>query len=327
MPDRFAESKLSGDEKGVGVGKYAEPSRTEVLRSLAIANGYRTWQPTVTATGWRSHGLTHRTLGQGGAPRVAEEFLLASRMKRGDGRVQDSTRPYFSDSGLRAVSLIECEPAPPDRIVGLPQSLPLGKPLEEAMAARRSRRQYAAQPLELAELATILRTACGISGRSRVRLNGGGEVSLPLHTAPTGGGLCPVEVHVLPLRVTTLDDVAYRFDRRGEVLVRSEVSHSARGVLDTCISPPDRAHMADAGAVLIMVGRPWRTMRKYGSRGLRFMFLEAGAITQNAHLAAEALGLGSVECGSLCDDELHELLGVDGLLQTYVHAVIVGRKG
>lgn len=67
-------------------------------------------------------------------------------------------------------------------------------------------------------------------------------------------------------------------------------------------------------------------MRKYGARGLRFLFVEAGHIAASMSLISNALDLGAVECGSLCDDEVHDLLEIDGLFETYIHSLIVGRK-
>jgi nitroreductase len=55
--------------------------------------------------------------------------------------------------------------------------------------------------------------------------------------------------------------------------------------------------------------------------------MEAGAIAQNANLAAVALGYGSVECASVYDDEMNEALGLDGVFRSYVHAVVVGYPG
>ena len=75
------------------------------------------------------------------------------------------------------------------------------------------------------------------------------------------------------------------------------------------------------------MGAPWRSMRKYGARGMRFLFLEAGAIAQNLNLACAGLGLGSLDCASLYDDEVHEALGADGLYEALLHAVIVGQAG
>jgi nitroreductase len=60
---------------------------------------------------------------------------------------------------------------------------------------------------------------------------------------------------------------------------------------------------------------------------MRHALLEAGAIAAHINLAAAALGLGSVDCSSLFDDEVHEALGVDGIYEAVVHAVVVGVSG
>jgi SagB-type dehydrogenase family enzyme len=80
----------------------------------------------------------------------------------------------------------------------------------------------------------------------------------------------------------------------------------------------------EAAAICFLVARPWRSMRKYGDRGMRFVFLEAGAMAQNIALVAVALGLGSVDCGSFYDDEVHETLDIDGVYETLIHAVFLG---
>ena len=65
-------------------------------------------------------------------------------------------------------------------------------------------------------------------------------------------------------------------------------------------------------------------MRKYGDRGVRYMFIEAGAIAENIHLASGAIGIGSVDCASIHDDQMHSALGIDGESSLVVHAVVLG---
>jgi SagB-type dehydrogenase family enzyme len=79
-----------------------------------------------------------------------------------------------------------------------------------------------------------------------------------------------------------------------------------------------------AALVLLLVGRPWKVLRKYGDRGIRYLFVEAGALAENVHLACGALGLGSVDCASVHDNELHAALGFDGEFRMLVHTVVIG---
>ena len=64
---------------------------------------------------------------------------------------------------------------------------------------------------------------------------------------------------------------------------------------------------------MVFVISPWRAMRKYGARGLRFALQEVGAIAQQINLVCTGLGLASVESSSFYEDEL-KAMKVSGLL-------------
>ena len=296
------------------------------LRHLAINNGYKTWQSSIQSTGLRSSELTYRTLSQGPNARIAEQYLLASRIVRGDVRVQMSTRPYFTDDGLRTVSMIGQEDVHPDDIVELPKSNPIRTSLGKTVSKRRSRRDFISKTITLQQLADIIGHSLAETGSAHVELNEGGQVRLPLYAASNGGGLRPIDAYVLPLRVKDLLPVVHRYDKRRHALVRLPKAASTKRIIDTCISPPDQDYMSRSSVIFILAGRPWRSMRKYGARGMRFLFIEAGHVAASINLAATALGFGSVECGSLCDNEVHDMIGIDGLFEAYMHSVIIGRR-
>ena len=67
-------------------------------------------------------------------------------------------------------------------------------------------------------------------------------------------------------------------------------------------------------------------MSKYGARGLRYIFLDAGHICQNLLLAAEALELGACPVAAFFDEELNEMLGLDGIEETAIYMAAIGRK-
>ena len=51
---------------------------------------------------------------------------------------------------------------------------------------------------------------------------------------------------------------------------------------------------------------------KYAERTYRYMLLEAGHVNENVYLAATAMGLAACAIGSFLDDDLNNLLGIDG---------------
>jgi SagB-type dehydrogenase family enzyme len=146
-------------------------------------------------------------------------------------------------------------------------------------------------------------------------------------TAPSGGGLYPIDVYAVSLRVTDLERGVYRYDPLSDSLVQVGGRVDVDKVLSAFAVPEELVTLAQAAAIFLLIGHPWRSMRKYGSRGARFLLIEAGAIAQNIGLTTEALGFGSVDCASVYDDEVHEAIRIDGLYEILLHTVIVGCPG
>jgi SagB-type dehydrogenase family enzyme len=65
-----------------------------------------------------------------------------------------------------------------------------------------------------------------------------------------------------------------------------------------------------------------RARHKYGERGYRYTYIEAGHISQNIYLQAVSLGLGSVSVGAFLDEKINKLIGIDGRKEAviYLHA-------
>jgi len=53
--------------------------------------------------------------------------------------------------------------------------------------------------------------------------------------------------------------------------------------------------------------------------------LEAGHLAQNIYLVTTALGLGCVAIGGFMDDEINEILEVDGVNEAVVYVIAIGR--
>jgi SagB-type dehydrogenase family enzyme len=67
-------------------------------------------------------------------------------------------------------------------------------------------------------------------------------------------------------------------------------------------------------------------MAKYGERGFRYLFLDAGHICQNLLLAAEAIGCGGCPIAAFYDQEANRLIGIDDRNERLLYAASIGRK-
>lgn len=84
---------------------------------------------------------------------------------------------------------------------------------------------------------------------------------------------------------------------------------------------------ASAPIVLIWTAMFERCRWKYGERAYRYVYLDAGHVAQNHALAAVSLGLGNCQIAATFDDEVNELLGVDGEEESALCMSVVGRPG
>jgi hypothetical protein len=85
----------------------AEGNLSPVLISNAIyANSYKSIDPAMESTGFRTCGLRYRNLSFSHDPRPGEEFLLNSRVVRDDRESALSIENYFVDSSVAMLSLL-----------------------------------------------------------------------------------------------------------------------------------------------------------------------------------------------------------------------------
>ena len=209
---------------------------------------------------------------------------------------------------LQAATLRSVRQNPQLATVRLPRVLNLEQPLACALAARRSSHELGGPPLRLRTLATLLDAAYGSSRAGR-------------RTAPSGGALYPLELYPILLRVDDAPAGVFHFDPLRRVLEVFRIG-DVRRELDGVSTFPGL--FDDASAVVFVTSVFWRTRFKYGLRGYRFALLEAGHVVQNVLLAAAALGVPALPLGGFYDARAERLLGVDGVDESVVYAVVLG---
>lgn len=167
------------------------------------------------------------------------------------------------------------------------------KSVEEALAERRSVREYTTEPISLAELAQLLWAAQGITGPENLR------------TAPSAGALYPLEVYAAAGNVEGLASGIYKYRPSTHSLVRY-ILGDIRGQLTAAAL--HQTYVKEAPIVLIITAIYERTTGKYGSRGIRYVDMEVGHAAENVHLQAVALGLAMVMIGAFDDLRIKQVL-------------------
>ncbi len=196
---------------------------------------------------------------------------------------------------------------------------PLDAQFEAMLRARCSTREYSGEPIALPELSHLLSLAYGITGQA---LLDDGETLRTRRPVPSGGGLYPIELYVVALRVAGLDAGLYHYQPLDHVLECLR-SGSLQAEIEHAVLYPEV--VAQASAVVLMGAVFHRHRFKYGERGYRFTLLDAGHIGQNLSLVATALGLGAVGLGGYLDDATNRLVGMNGVDEAVVYAMCIGR--
>jgi SagB-type dehydrogenase family enzyme len=191
--------------------------------------------------------------------------------------------------------------------------------LAEALRTRRSERTFGAGAVTLVELATVLHAGYGVTHPAGI------DDPQPLRTAPSGGALYPLEVYVVPARVEDTEPGLYHLDPLRHVLEAHSLGAAPLEALESAAIYPEI--VAGCAATLLVTGMFWRSRFKYGLRGYRFVLLEAGHLVQNVLLMCGALRLAAVPLGGFYDRSVDDLLGADGVNESVLYAVCLGRGG
>ncbi len=197
--------------------------------------------------------------------------------------------------------------------VKLPNPKFRGISIEEALRKRRSIREYSKKSLTLSEMSQLLWAAQGITGKIYGTF---------LRTAPSAGALYPFEIYIFVNNVDDLKNGIYHFSLREHSIVLIKEGDFRDKLLRASL---EQEMVRDAAAVFVLSAIFDRTRSKYGERGYRYVYMEAGHISQNIYLQATSLGLGTVVVGAFADDKINELIGIDGRKEAVIAIQPVGR--
>lgn len=198
-------------------------------------------------------------------------------------------------------------------IVRLPRPEFRGAAVEEAIAKRRSIRHYSRERIMLAQLSQLLFAAQGITGERHGH---------DLRTAPSAGATCPFEVYAAVHNAEFPPPGVYHYDPDDHALELVKPGDFRKELSEAGLR---QEALAGAGVVFILSAVFRITTDHYGERGIRYVHMEAGHISQNIYLQATSMGLGSVAVGAFDDGKVNRITGADGRTESAVYMHAVGR--
>ena len=187
-------------------------------------------------------------------------------------------------------------PAPFKRYVGRAPA-PLPTDIEAPASGGRLDRRSLARLLFFTGGVTRVTESAGLDGRAYFR------------TAMSAGNLHPVELYVVSGGGGDVPAGAHHY---------APLEHGLTPLRDGAVG---------GGTSVVLTGIPWRTSWKYGERGYRHLFWDAGTMLANLLAIADADGIPAHVQLGFVDDDVARLLGVDGATEYPLAVVSLGEAG
>ncbi len=188
-----------------------------------------------------------------------------------------------------------------------------GPGIWRVVESRESVRDFSPHPLSTRQLARLLWAVAGVRKK---------EWGFLLRTVPSAGGLYPLETYLMANRVDGLKQGIYHLHVPSFSLELVKEGNHSPALAKAALG---QEMVATSAVTLIWTAIIDRCRVKYGERGYRYLYLDAGHAGQNLYLAATAMDLGCCTIGAFFDDEVNQLLGVDGLQETVLYMGAVGK--
>ncbi|MBU0595890.1 SagB/ThcOx family dehydrogenase [Candidatus Bipolaricaulota bacterium] len=241
------------------------------------------------------------------ADRIGDLFLQQTRYEslipsdQEKGRAQPDLQRVFA-TGDRV-------PLPSPADLNVP-----AKDVRDAIETRSSLRKYAEKPLSVHELSFLLWCTQGVKRVEPERWT--------LRNVPSAGARHPFETILLANRVDGLTPGLYQYlALEHELRVFDSTEGVARRLATACLG---QKTLETCAVAFLWVADRYRMAWRYGERGIRYLFLDAGHVCQNLYLAAETIGGGTCAIAAFNDDQVNDLLGLDGVDAFTAYIATVG---
>jgi len=203
---------------------------------------------------------------------------------------------------MLAVPVPACRAAPGTPEPGGPRSTSL----DSLLAARRSTRLYADSSLAGDVVLKLLWAGCGMLPDGR-------------RTVPSAGALYPLRLLLVCGDVEGISPGVYRYAAEDSTLLLVMEGDRRADLGAACLGQP---WVSGAPASIVIAAEPSIAAARYGGRGLRYVYLEAGHASQNIYLMCAAIGLGTVAVGAFVDSGVAAAVGLpDDEIPVYVMPV------
>ncbi|MGD2251149.1 MAG: SagB/ThcOx family dehydrogenase [Candidatus Methanofastidiosia archaeon] len=200
-------------------------------------------------------------------------------------------------------------------VFGLPPVEPKEVLLHTVLQNRKSVRQFSDEPVQLKDLSYLLWASTGIQRKER---------GYEFRTAPSAGALYPVETYIVVNNVTKLRKGVYHYNIKDHTLEQIKRGDYGKALSTAALG---QKMCKTCGVAFVWTAIFYRSQWKYKQRAYRYIYLDTGHIGQNLALSAVGSQLGSCQIGAFYDDEVNDIVEVDGETESAIYLSVVGHFG
>lgn len=268
---------------------------------------------------------------------IGEEYLLNAKRSTLEIGMPMGVYNYSSSVGVKGAlanrGLKEQEIHENCDVIKLPRYLPLKESLGTIIRSRRSIREMGEKPLSMKELATLLYYGEGPSGKFDFNTFGnmpetkslGNEYKGEIRCAPSGGGLYPITLYCVVLKVDGLKKGLYRYlPLTQSIQLLREYDTKDLDEYNRISNFGININNDRIGVAIYYVYSLYDNSRKYGDMAMQFAYIEAGEIAENIQLAATAMNLAPTDIGGYEKGATEQFFGLDGLTKHIIHLTLIG---
>lgn len=162
--------------------------------------------------------------------------------------------------------------------------------LEQALAQRRSVRQFSSEPIKRSEISQLAWAGQGIT-----------EPQRGLRTAPSAGAIYPIELlFAIPEGLFVYRPADHSLMQVGNQDIRNDLAAAASGA----------ESISGAGCDIIITGSFRKLTDRFKDNARTYMYMESGHIAQNILLQAVSLNLGAVPIGGFDKTQVRKACGL-----------------
>jgi len=268
---------------------------------------------------------------------VGEDFLLNHRRSDIDISMGLGVKAYKSFPVRGALANRPLQDEEVKHVsVKLTEPEKLNVPIGPIIRSRRSVRDFSGKTVKITELSTLLYYCQGVSAIADITqdIEGGflgtrtlgPEYKNNLRNAPSGGALYPIDLYLIVNDVEKLDKGIYQYMPNSHSLrIVRKFQEKEISTLTESLAVFNGIDSKKVNVYIIFVYNIILNSRKYGDSAMVFALIETGEISQNIHLTATALGIGSCDIGGYKKQQFEKFICVDGLSKQMVSLLLIGK--